>query len=150
MRAKFLLACLMVMLTGQTLLAQFTGDVIGMHDLGPGSKSPITGARPDFCMYCHEPHSGLGGRLPLWNQKLTVQSYSLYTSDTEKNRGTQPLLGADSNLCLSCHDGTVAPGTTVVYRPSHHAGIDVHLRYIWQQSAAVAPFRFGSAHKRQY
>jgi predicted CXXCH cytochrome family protein len=116
-RAKFLLACLMLMviLSGRTLLAQFTGDVIGMHDLGPGSKSPITGARPDFCSYCHEPHSSLGGRLPLWNQKLTVQTYNLYTSTTEKNRGMQPLLGADSNLCLSCHDGTVAPGTTVVY-----------------------------------
>ena len=114
MRAKLLLACLMVTLPG-TVLAQFTGDVIGMHDLGPGSKSPITGARPDFCMYCHEPHFGLGGRAPLWNQKLTVQSYSLYTSDTEKNRGTQPVMGADSNLCLSCHDGTVAPGTTVVF-----------------------------------
>jgi predicted CXXCH cytochrome family protein len=113
-RAKLLLACLMVTLPG-TVLAQFTGDVIGMHDLGPGSKSPITGARPDFCMYCHEPHFGLGGRAPLWNQKLTVQSYSLYTSDTEKNRGTQPVMGADSNLCLSCHDGTVAPGTTVVF-----------------------------------
>ena len=115
MRAKFSSVCLMIVLTGGTLLAQFTGDVIGTHDLGPGSKSPITGARPDFCMYCHEPHSGLGGRTPLWNQKLTVQSYSVYTSDTEKNKGTQPLMGADSNLCLSCHDGTVAPGTTAVY-----------------------------------
>jgi len=103
------------MLLGGSLWAQFTGDVIGTHDLGPGSKSPVTGARPDFCMYCHEPHSGIGGRVPLWNQKLTVQSYSLYSSDTEKNRATQPLLGGDSNLCLSCHDGTVAPGTTVVF-----------------------------------
>ena len=115
MRPKFLLACLILLLSGRTVMAQFKGDVIGVHDLGPGSKSPITGARPDFCMYCHEPHSALGGRLPLWNQKLTTQSYSLYTSDTEKNRGAQPSLGADSNLCLSCHDGTVAPGTTVVY-----------------------------------
>lgn len=115
MRVKFRLVCLIVMLVRASLWAQFTGDVIGTHDLGPGSKSPITGARPDFCMYCHEPHSGIGGRVPLWNQKLTVQSYSLYTSDTEKNRGTQPLLGGDSNLCLSCHDGTVAPGTTVVF-----------------------------------
>jgi len=114
-RLKVLLVCLMILLTGGTLLAQFSGDVIGMHDLGPGSKSPLTGARPDFCMYCHEPHSGLGGRTPLWNQKLTTQTYSLYTSDTEKNRGTQPLMGADSNLCLSCHDGTVAPGTSAVY-----------------------------------
>jgi predicted CXXCH cytochrome family protein len=105
----------MMLLAGGILQAQFTGDVIGLHDLGPGSKSPITGARPDFCMYCHEPHNGLGGRLPLWNQKLTVQSYSLYNSDTEKNRGVQPLLGSDSNLCLSCHDGTVAPGTTIAY-----------------------------------
>jgi predicted CXXCH cytochrome family protein len=104
-----------IVLAAGTLVAQFTGDVIGTHDLGPGSKSPITGARPDFCMYCHEPHSGVGGRTPLWNQKLTVQSYSLYTSDTEKNRGTQPVMGADSNLCLSCHDGTVAPGTTAAY-----------------------------------
>ena len=105
----------MTVLTAGSLLAQFTGDVIGTHDLGPGSKSPITGARPDFCMYCHEPHSARGGRTPLWNQKLTPQTYSLYTSTTEKNRETQPAMGADSNLCLSCHDGTVAPGTTVVY-----------------------------------
>jgi predicted CXXCH cytochrome family protein len=115
-KLKFTYFCLMLMVTARPLLGQSTGgDVIGMHDLGPGSKSPITGARPDFCMYCHEPHNGVGGRTPLWNQKLTVQSYSLYTSDTEKNRATQPMMGADSNLCLSCHDGTVAPGTTAAF-----------------------------------
>ena len=115
MGRTFSYLCLMMILTARVLSAQVTGDVIGMHDLGPGSKSPITGARPDFCMYCHEPHNGVGGRTPLWNQKLTIQSYSLYSSDTEKNRGTQPMMGADSNLCLSCHDGTVAPGTTAAY-----------------------------------
>jgi predicted CXXCH cytochrome family protein len=114
-RGKFSFVCLLLLLAAKTLPAQTTGDVIGMHDLGPGGKSPITGARPDFCMYCHEPHNGVGGRTPLWNQKLTVQSYSLYTSDTEKNRAVQPTMGADSNLCLSCHDGTVAPGTTAAY-----------------------------------
>jgi predicted CXXCH cytochrome family protein len=114
-RVRFSCMCLTVILAAGTLLAQFSGDVIGSHDLGPGSKSPITGARTDFCMYCHEPHNGVGGRTPLWNQKLTVQSYSLYTSDTETNRGTQPMMGADSNLCLSCHDGTVAPGTTAAF-----------------------------------
>ncbi len=115
MRSKLLLVCLALLALSATSLAQFTGDVIGVHDLGPGSKSPITGARPDFCMYCHEPHNGIGGRVPLWNQKLTTQSYTLYTSDTEKNRAVQPVMGADSNLCLSCHDGTIAPGTTVAY-----------------------------------
>jgi predicted CXXCH cytochrome family protein len=114
-RFKLSYVGLLVIVAAGPLLAQFTGDVIGMHDLGPGSKSPITGARTDFCMYCHEPHNGVGGRTPLWNQKLTVQTYSLYTSDTEANRVTQPMMGADSNLCLSCHDGTVAPGTTAAF-----------------------------------
>ncbi len=109
-----ILILLAVVFAAGTLLAQVSGDVIGLHSLGPGSKSPVTGARTDFCMYCHEPHFGVA-RTPLWNQKLTVQSYSLYTSDTEANRGKQPVMGADSNLCLSCHDGTVAPGTTAAF-----------------------------------
>ena len=113
MRLRILPVCLVLLFTGGALRAQITGDVIGMHDLGPGSKSPITGARTDFCAYCHAPHSGLD--VGLWNQKLTTQNYTMYTSDTETNRGTQPMLGTDSNLCLSCHDGTVAVGATVVY-----------------------------------
>jgi len=113
MRRRILLAGLTILLTGTTLPAQFSGDVMGMHNLGPGSKSPITGARPDTCAYCHAPHSGLN--IGLWNQKLTTQTYTTYTSDTEKNRGRQPTLGYSTNQCLSCHDGTVAVGTTVVY-----------------------------------
>jgi predicted CXXCH cytochrome family protein len=93
--------------------AQITGDVLGMHNLGPGSSSPITGARPDSCSYCHAPHSGLNRGM--WNQKLTTQNYTTYTSDTEKNSGRQPRLGYSSNQCLSCHDGTVAVGDTVAY-----------------------------------
>ena len=114
-RTRVLSGCATILLAGGALFAQVSGDVIGMHDLGPGSKSPINGARPDFCMYCHEPHNGVGGRTPLWNQKLSVQSYTLYNSDTEINKTAQPVMGADSNLCLSCHDGTVAPGTTAAF-----------------------------------
>jgi predicted CXXCH cytochrome family protein len=108
-----LLAALAILVAGAPLPAQIAGDVLGMHSLGPGSSSPITGARPDACAYCHAPHSGLNRGL--WNQKLTTQSYTLYTSDTEKNRGRQPILGSSSNHCLSCHDGTVAVGATVAY-----------------------------------
>jgi len=102
-----------LLLMGELAGAQITSDALGVHNLGPGSSSPVTGARPDACAYCHAPHSGLN--LGLWNQKLTTQSYSTYTSNTEKNQTTQPLLGGVSNQCLSCHDGTVAVGATVAY-----------------------------------
>jgi len=112
-KLKFLFAC--VLLASGTLVAQITGDVIGMHDLSPGSGSPITGARPGSCTYCHAPHSGLGSGKALWNQSLSTQQYSnFYTSSTYHQHGTQPLIGSDSNLCLSCHDGTVAVGQTLV------------------------------------
>jgi predicted CXXCH cytochrome family protein len=113
MRRRLLLAGLTVLLTGAALRAQIAGDVLGVHNLGPSGGSPISGARPDSCAYCHAPHSGLN--MGLWNQKLTTQNYTTYTTTTEKNTGAQPVLGSDSNHCLSCHDGTVAVGTTVAY-----------------------------------
>ena len=113
MRFRALLLLLIIVLTGRTLRSQITGDALGVHSLGPGSSSPISGARPDPCAYCHATHSGLN--MGLWNQKLTTQGYTTYTSNTEKNLGTQPVLGGASNQCLSCHDGTVAVGATVAY-----------------------------------
>ena len=59
MRLRILSAGLSIFLIGAALRAQITGDVIGIHDLGAGSDSPITGARPDSCAYCHAAHSGL-------------------------------------------------------------------------------------------
>lgn len=94
-------------------------DVLGIHNLGPGSQSPVTGALP-ACQFCHAPHSGVNGpttpNTPLWSQKLSTESnYTLYTSSTLVNTEQEPTLGSASNLCLSCHDGTVAPGTGVPY-----------------------------------
>ena len=113
MRIRILLAASSILLAGEVLCAQVTGDALGVHNLGSGSQSPITGSRPDACAYCHAPHSGLN--TGLWNQKLTTQTYTTYTSNTEKNITTQPSLGGVSNQCLSCHDGTVAVGATVAY-----------------------------------
>jgi predicted CXXCH cytochrome family protein len=110
--AAFLIAALALL--SSTLTAQsISQDVLGVHNLGRGSKSPIVGARPDACAYCHAPHSGLN--VGLWNQQLTTKQYAQYTSNTEKNTPRQPVLGNSTNQCLSCHDGTVAVGTTVAY-----------------------------------
>ena len=95
---------------------QVTGDVLGAHDLSPGGISPTKGGLSASCLYCHAPHSGIGGNTPLWNQQLSTSVYTTYTSTTAVEKSTQPLLGGDSSLCLSCHDGTVAPGQTVAYK----------------------------------
>ena len=116
MRLRTLLACAIIVLSCSHVPAQIAGDVIGMHDLGPGSTSPIAGTRPDFCVYCHAPHSGVGGMTPLWNQTLSKQTYTPYTSSTYVESGNpNPTPGTDSTLCLSCHDGSVAVGTTAAY-----------------------------------
>jgi predicted CXXCH cytochrome family protein len=112
-KVRLLLAASAFLVIAPFLSAQITGDALGVHSLGPGSQSPVTGARPDPCAYCHAPHSGLN--TGLWNQKLTTQTYTTYTSNTAKNAGVQPTIGGVSNQCLSCHDGTVAVGATVAY-----------------------------------
>lgn len=115
MKSRALLVAVLFSLAAGSSRAQAVGDVIGVHDMTTGSKSPVTGARAGSCQYCHAPHSGIGNA-PLWNQTLSVQTYTPYTSTTSPETGNpQPPLGGDSSLCLSCHDGTVAPGQTVVY-----------------------------------
>jgi hypothetical protein len=95
---------------------QNTGDILGSHDLSSGGTSPIKGSSSASCLYCHAPHSGISkNTAPLWGQTLSSQTYTLYTSSTIQNVETQPIVGGPTSLCLSCHDGTVAPGQMVPY-----------------------------------
>src|SRR5579863_2751470 len=54
-----------------------TGDVIGMHNLSPGSPSPIQGPGNGPCLYCHVPHSA--SNVGLWNQTFSTATYTTYT-----------------------------------------------------------------------
>ena len=95
--------------------AQISGDVLGSHNLSLRGTSAVKGAL-DPCWYCHVPHSGVQNpNAALWSQTLSTQVYKGYSSTTLHNTGQQPLLGGDSSLCLSCHDGTVAVGQTQPY-----------------------------------
>jgi predicted CXXCH cytochrome family protein len=114
-RSKLSWACVVVILAAVTLLAQVQQDVLGSHDLSPSSSSPVHGIASQACLYCHAPHSGMGGITPLWDQQLSTATYTTYNSSTYVEKGGQPTLGADSSLCLSCHDGTVAVGQTIAY-----------------------------------
>ena len=99
-------------------------DTLGMHNLTPGSGSSIyVTSGNGGCVFCHPPHSGLGGQSPLWNQQYSKAVYTPYTSSTYHQTGhTQPPLGVSSSLCLSCHDGTVAVGTNQAYGKAGMSG----------------------------
>ncbi|HET9407522.1 MAG TPA: cytochrome c3 family protein [Candidatus Sulfotelmatobacter sp.] len=113
MKRWLALAALLVASSG--VRAQFTGDVLGAHDLSPGGQSPIKGGGLPPCQYCHAPHSGIA-KGPLWAQTYSSQTYTLYSSTTTANQTMmQPPIAAPSSLCLSCHDGTIAPGQTLPY-----------------------------------
>ena len=119
MKRLLLLVCL-IPLAGRMAMAQVTvsGDVLGMHNLSPGSGASVYSQGSLGCTYCHAPHSGLGANTPLWNQKLSQKTYTPYTSTTYNQQGnTQPTLGVTSSLCLSCHDGTVGVGQSAAYGP---------------------------------
>src|SRR5215813_15566078 len=75
-----------------------SADVLGMHNLTPASGAKIYSQGRLGCTFCHAPHSGLGGITPLWNQKLSAQTYTPYTSTTYKQTGNaQPILGVTSS-----------------------------------------------------
>ncbi len=119
-----------------------TTNVIGVHDMGPFGQSPVTGGLTT-CMYCHAPHSAHPDIQPLWSQKLsTVSNYSLYSDPTMVNVVEEPTLGSASNLCLSCHDGTVAPGQTSPYGSIKMSGSMNSQDVFGTDLTGVHPFNF--------
>ncbi|HWQ03032.1 MAG TPA: cytochrome c3 family protein, partial [Candidatus Nitrosotenuis sp.] len=84
-----------------------------VHDLSPSGPGSVKGASGYACLFCHAPHNVLDDQTPLWNHELSSQLYTPYSSSTYHQTGQQPLYGSTTKLCLSCHDGTIAPGQTV-------------------------------------
>ena len=110
--------------------------------MGPGGSSPIVGGLPP-CLFCHAPHSGVSGATTLWSQKLSpTQNYTLYSKGSITNVMQQPVLGKASNLCLSCHDGTVAPGQTTPWGKIKMSGSMSSTDIFGQNLSNVHPFNF--------
>jgi predicted CXXCH cytochrome family protein len=73
---------------------------VGGTAQGPGSR----------CFFCHASHGGMGGAAKLSNRPDVQSRAQGYQSSTMVGRA-ETVSGA-SKACLSCHDGTVAPGRT--------------------------------------
>lgn len=76
---------------------------------GTGAVRAISETR--VCVFCHTPHNA-SPRTPLWNREVAARNYTLFSSpDPRRVVPDQPL--APSRLCLSCHDGVIAPGAVL-------------------------------------
>lgn len=104
-------------------------NIVGSdHDMSPtGGGYQAQGGFTEICYYCHIPHpssSITANTPPIWNHQLSaVSSYGVYSSPTFNTlstniadvgtNGTTPGAAVISNLCLSCHDGTVGINTVI-------------------------------------
>ena len=118
-------AGLIVLLASSAALAQRAppGRVQGTpHDLTGGHLDGGSGP----CDLCHTPHIA-NPKGSLWNLEREDRAYRTYSSDTMLARSGQP--DGSSKLCLSCHDGSVAPLTRRGDRPVPQAmktlGVDL-------------------------
>jgi predicted CXXCH cytochrome family protein len=135
---RWVLGCALMMAMAGITKAQYSGDILGMHDLSPGGISPVKGGL-SACLFCHAPHSAMGAKA-LWSEKLSTTTYTLYTGTL--NQEQQPALGSSSNLCLSCHDGTVAVGQTTPYGNIRMQGAMYPQDVFGTSLQGVHPFNF--------
>lgn len=95
-----------------TVPAFGTSIVDSMHNLsvsGTGSVKATT--QTEICIFCHTPHNARPDIPYLWNRQDPAMAYTPYASSTLKASVGQPT--GTSRLCLSCHDGTIAPGAVL-------------------------------------
>lgn len=66
----------------------------------------------EICVFCHTPHgANTTANTPLWNRNLSaVVGYGVYANTNSLDSAPAEVAGGSSttNLCLSCHDGTIA------------------------------------------
>jgi predicted CXXCH cytochrome family protein len=95
-----------------SLSAEGGSIVDSVHNLsssGPGAVRATD--QTEICIFCHIPHNARPDIPYLWNRLDPAVSYTPYYSSTLKAAVGQPT-GA-SRLCLSCHDGVIAPGSVI-------------------------------------
>ena len=80
------------------------------HNLSSTGPGPVKSQTvTEVCVFCHTTHNA-SPSVPLWNQTLSAATYQPYSSTTLKANVGVPT--GSSKLCLSCHDGTIAIGST--------------------------------------
>jgi len=80
---------------------------------GPGTIRAASETR--ICIFCHTSHNG-STQGPAWNRQDPGGTFDVYWSpsvDAYISAAAAPQPNGSSKLCLSCHDGTIALGSTL-------------------------------------
>lgn len=84
---------------------------LGSSGFGNGLYADSNTVTSQICVFCHTPHTSDGDRTrPLWVRE-TRSVTKTYSSITINNAPSTALMVV-AKLCLSCHDGSIAPGAT--------------------------------------
>lgn len=99
---KLFVLCLALFIASAMYGQGITGSAHDFSALGWNASGEI-------CITCHTPHNAdtTEPNSPLWNHEVTAATFTVYTSGT-MDAGTPGQPDGVSQLCLSCHDGTVA------------------------------------------
>jgi hypothetical protein len=98
-----------------------TGVLGSVHDMNVAVNGTLTADNQGrVCAFCHTPHHAIvdatdADYLPLWSHDLTTLTNGAYTQygdlsytyDADTN--VIDALAGPSRLCMSCHDGLIAP-----------------------------------------
>jgi predicted CXXCH cytochrome family protein len=139
MKRNFLILAVAVLCLCVASVAQAQSVVGSRHDMSPRVTEPV-GAGAAVCVYCHTPHGGNNAQGPLWNRIATTATYTPYSSSTiDMTIATASQVG--TNLCMSCHDGSIALNV-LVNAPTSQAG--VYGSVLSSQNYDVTGFTFGT------
>jgi len=120
---KVFLIVLTVALALGTATIIWAGVSGSPHDprVVPGSSSTI-----HVCESCHAPHNATTN-YPLWNRNrvASASDFTTYSSPTQDMTTDASLLGYQSILCFSCHDGAVSD---IVTAPRYDNSADYSLQ----------------------
>lgn len=96
------------------------------HNLSASARGPVRSSTDEICVFCHTPHNS-NPQMPMWNQALsTGVTYTVYSSSTMAAPVGLPT--GSTKMCLACHDGTVAIGSTASRGPLPMVGVDAQGR----------------------
>ncbi|MDQ7007246.1 MAG: cytochrome c3 family protein [Acidobacteriota bacterium] len=116
----------LVLVAGVTWVGAQSSVVDTKHNLsstaGADQITDKSTNEDQICVFCHTPHQA-SPAAPLWNHtQSSTASYGVYTSSTLDASDVTDIGGGTdvSNLCMSCHDGTV--GVNDLGNPANDTG----------------------------